>query len=143
MLVVNASSPWKSLKEVVDHSKKSPGEVTFSISGVMGITHLLAEIFAKEAGVSWRHIPFQGSDPAITALLGGPRDVGRVGHCAGQPGRAGRRAAAARPGRVRGLPAQPEPVVQRLHQAHQLGAANGCLPRQPASSPPMAAFIRP
>ena len=71
LLVVNASAPWKSIKEVVDHSKKQPGEVTFSSSGVMGITHLLAEIFAKEAGVSWRHIPFQGSGPAITALLGG------------------------------------------------------------------------
>lgn len=71
MLVVNSSSPWKSMKELVEHSKKNPGQITFSSSGAMGITHLLAEIFAKDAGVQWRHIPYQGSGPAITALLGG------------------------------------------------------------------------
>lgn len=71
MLVVNSSSPWKNVKELVEYSKKNPGEITFSSSGAMGITHLLAEIFAKDAGVNWRHIPYQGSGPAITALLGG------------------------------------------------------------------------
>ena len=71
MLVVNSSAPWKTMKELVEHSKKNPDQVTFSSSGAMGITHLLAEIFAKEAGVQWRHIPYQGSGPAITALLGG------------------------------------------------------------------------
>ena len=71
MLVVPASSPWKSLKDLVEHSKKNPGKVTYTSSGAMGITHLLAEIASKEAGVSWSHIPYQGSAPAITALLGG------------------------------------------------------------------------
>jgi tripartite-type tricarboxylate transporter receptor subunit TctC len=71
LLVVNSASPWKSMKELVEYSKKNPGAVTFSSSGAQGITHLLAEIFAKDAGVSWRHIPYQGSGPAITALLGG------------------------------------------------------------------------
>jgi tripartite-type tricarboxylate transporter receptor subunit TctC len=70
MLVINSGSPWKNMKELVEYSKKNPGQVTFSSSGAMGITHLLAEIFAKEAQVSWRHIPYQGSAPAITALLG-------------------------------------------------------------------------
>ena len=37
----------------------------------MGITHLLAETFSKAAGVKFNHIPYQGSAPAITALLGG------------------------------------------------------------------------
>jgi tripartite-type tricarboxylate transporter receptor subunit TctC len=71
MLVVNSSSPWKSIKELVEYSKKNPEAITFSSSGAMGITHLLAEIFANEANVKWRHIPYQGSGPAITALLGG------------------------------------------------------------------------
>ena len=71
MLVVNSSSPWKNMKELVEYSKKNPGAITFSSSGAMGITHLLAEIFAREAAVNWRHIPYQGSGPAITALLGG------------------------------------------------------------------------
>jgi len=71
MLVVAAKGPHKGVSELVDYSKQNPGKVTFSTSGAMGITHLLAEIFAKEAGVKWNHIPFQGSGPAITALLGG------------------------------------------------------------------------
>ena len=71
MLVVPASSPWKSMKDLVEHSKQNPGTVTFTSSGALGITHLLAEVFAKEAGVKWNHIPYQGSAPAITALLGG------------------------------------------------------------------------
>ena len=70
MLVVQSSSPWKSLKDLVEHSRKSPGQVTYSTSGAMGITHLLAEIFTKEAAIQWNHIPYQGSGPAITALLG-------------------------------------------------------------------------
>jgi tripartite-type tricarboxylate transporter receptor subunit TctC len=70
MLVINASSPWKNLKELVEYSKKNPDMITFSSSGALGITHLLAEIFANEAAVKWRHIPYQGSGPAITALLG-------------------------------------------------------------------------
>ena len=71
LLVVDSSAPWKNMKELVEYSKKNPGAITFSSSGALGITHLLAEIFAKEAGVNWRHIPYQGSGPAITALLGG------------------------------------------------------------------------
>jgi len=71
MLVVNSSSPWRNMKELVEYSKKNPDMITFSSSGAMGITHLLAEIFANEAAVKWRHIPYQGSGPAITALLGG------------------------------------------------------------------------
>lgn len=71
MLVVPANSPWKNIKDLVEHSKKNPGTVTFTSSGAMGITHLLAEIFSKEAGVKWNHIPYQGSAPAINALLGG------------------------------------------------------------------------
>ena len=71
MLVVASTAPWKNMKELVEHSKKNAGKVTFSSSGALGITHLLAEALGKEAGVSWSHIPFQGSAPAITAVLGG------------------------------------------------------------------------
>ncbi|GAC1539145.1 MAG: tripartite tricarboxylate transporter substrate binding protein [Ramlibacter sp.] len=75
MLVVPASSPWKSITDVVEHSRQNPGKVTFSSSGTMGITHLLGEIFTREARVQWNHIPFPGSAPAITAVLGGHVDM--------------------------------------------------------------------
>lgn len=75
MLVVPSASPWKNMKDVVEYSKKNPDKVTYSSSGSMGITHLLGEIFTKEAGIKWNHIPFPGSAPAITALLGGHVDM--------------------------------------------------------------------
>jgi tripartite-type tricarboxylate transporter receptor subunit TctC len=71
MILVASNSPWKSMQELVQYSQKSPEKINFSSSGAMGITHLLAEIFAKEAGIRWTHIPMQGSGPAITGLLGG------------------------------------------------------------------------
>lgn len=71
MLVVQSTSPWKTLKELIEASKKEPGKITYSTSGSKGITNMLGEIFAQDAGVKWSHIPYQGSGPAITALLGG------------------------------------------------------------------------
>ena len=71
MLLVAASSPWKNLQDLIDYSKKNPGKINYTTSGAMGVTHLLAEIFADEANVKWTHIPEKGSGPAITALLGG------------------------------------------------------------------------
>lgn len=75
MLVVPAASPYASIKDLVEQAKKAPGKITFSTSGAAGITHLLAEIFAQDAGIKLSHIPFQGSAPAITALLGGHVDM--------------------------------------------------------------------
>lgn len=71
MLVVASSSPWKNVKDLVEYSKQNPKKINFTTSGAMGVTHLLAEIFANEAGVQWTHIPEKGSGPAVTALLGG------------------------------------------------------------------------
>lgn len=85
MLVVPSVSPWKSVKDVVDYSKKNPGKVTFSSSGSMGITHLLGEIFTKDAGVKWNHIPYPGSAPAITAVLGGHVDMASTAIGPAQP----------------------------------------------------------
>lgn len=75
MLVVPAASPYKNIKDLVAQAKKTPGKITFTSSGALGITHLLAEIFSQDAGVKLSHIPYQGSAPAINALLGGHVDM--------------------------------------------------------------------
>lgn len=75
LLVVPAKSPFKTLKELVDYSKQNPGKLSYSSSGALGITHILTEILAKEAGVRWTHVAFQGSGPGVTALLGGHVDI--------------------------------------------------------------------
>ena len=75
MLLVNAKSPWKSLADVIAHARQAPGTVTYGSSGMRGITHILAEMLAREAGVSWNHVPMAGSTPAIVQLLGGHTDM--------------------------------------------------------------------
>src|SRR5690606_25709208 len=75
MLVAPTNSKFKSLNDLIEASKAAPDTITFTSSGAMGITHLLAEAFTDTAGVQWRHIPYQGSAPAITALLGGHVDL--------------------------------------------------------------------
>lgn len=71
VLVVQASSPWKSMQELIEYSKKNPKKINYTTSGANGVTNLVAEIFAAEAGIQWTHIPEKGSGPAVTALLGG------------------------------------------------------------------------
>lgn len=75
MIVVPAKSRWKSIDDLVEYSKSHPDSITFTSSGALGITHLLAEAFTNTAGVTWRHVPYKGSAPAITALLGGHVDM--------------------------------------------------------------------
>ena len=75
ILVVSSSSKFKTMKELVEYSRQHPRELTYTSSGAMGITHVLTEIAAKEAGVRWNHIAYQGSGPGVTALLGGHIDM--------------------------------------------------------------------
>ena len=55
MLVVGASAPWKSLKELVEDAKRRPGEIVFSSSGIYGASHVPMEMFMHAAGVRMRH----------------------------------------------------------------------------------------
>lgn len=70
MIVVPAKSKYKTLADVVAAAKEKPASISYGTSGAMGISHLLGESFADAANVELLHIPFQGSAPAITALLG-------------------------------------------------------------------------
>ncbi len=75
VLVVRASSPWKTAADLVADAKRRPGAVTFSSSGVYGTLHMAMELFAYAAGVKLRHVPYAGGGPAMTALLGGHVDT--------------------------------------------------------------------
>ncbi|MDR0673447.1 MAG: tripartite tricarboxylate transporter substrate binding protein [Zoogloeaceae bacterium] len=59
------------LKDLVRQAKARPGDFTYSSSGSTTIIHLAGEYFASTAGISLLHVPFKGSAPAVTALLGG------------------------------------------------------------------------
>jgi len=75
MIVAPGKSKYKTLADVVADAKARPDGISYGTSGAMGISHLLGETFASEAKVQLRHIPFQGSAPAVTALLGGHTDI--------------------------------------------------------------------
>lgn len=71
ILVVHPSVPAKSVKELIDLAKKEPGRLNFGTSGIGSSQHLAGAQFQKMAGVSVTHVPYTGSAPAVTNLLGG------------------------------------------------------------------------
>ena len=70
-IVVRSNSPWTTLKEFVEYAKKNPGKINYSTLGVGSPHHLAMEYIAKKEGIQWTHIPYPGSGPALTAVLGG------------------------------------------------------------------------
>jgi tripartite-type tricarboxylate transporter receptor subunit TctC len=71
ILVVHPSVPARSADELAALARSRPGEVSFASNGIGTTQHLVAEMFATAKGVKLNHIPFNGSAPAVTAMLGG------------------------------------------------------------------------
>lgn len=71
ILVVHPSVPVKTVRELITYAKARPGELNFGSSGAGGTIHLSGELFKSMAGVQMTHIPYKGSAPAVTDLLGG------------------------------------------------------------------------
>jgi tripartite-type tricarboxylate transporter receptor subunit TctC len=71
ILVVPASAPYKTLKELIDYAHANPGKLNFASYGAGGSAHLAGEMLRREAGIEWTHIPYKGGAPAITDLLAG------------------------------------------------------------------------
>ena len=73
--MVNPSSPIKSIKDLVEFSKANSGKMTYASSGVGTTIHLAGEMYNNQVNVKMVHVPFQGSGPAITAMLGNQANV--------------------------------------------------------------------
>ena len=69
-IVVKDDSPFKTLKDLIEYAKANPGKVTLSGTGKGTNTHLVSVAFDKLAGVKTTYVPFAGTAPAATALLG-------------------------------------------------------------------------
>ncbi|MEO7854776.1 MAG: tripartite tricarboxylate transporter substrate binding protein [Rubrivivax sp.] len=69
-LLVPADSPAKTLKEFIDIAKKAPGATTLGGSGTNSANHLAQQQFDKLAGIKTTYVPFGGTGPSNTALLG-------------------------------------------------------------------------
>jgi tripartite-type tricarboxylate transporter receptor subunit TctC len=71
VLVVNANSPYKTVKDLIDAIKKEPnGNFAFGSSGTGQSPHMSGEMFLQRAGIKVPHVPYKGAGPAVTALLG-------------------------------------------------------------------------
>lgn len=71
ILVANPSLAVRSAAEIVAYAKANPGMLTFGSSGVGSASHLSGALFAQMAGIDMLHVPYRGTGPAVTDLLGG------------------------------------------------------------------------
>ena len=69
-ILVEASSPYKSLDDLLNFAKSNPGKLTFSGSGTYSANHLLIISLNKKAKVETTYVPFKGTGAAVQALLG-------------------------------------------------------------------------
>ena len=71
ILVTGPSFPAKDMKEFLSVVKGSPGKFTYASSGTGAAAHLAVEYFNGVAGIKGTHVPYKGSIPAITDIVGG------------------------------------------------------------------------
>ncbi|MES2561933.1 MAG: tripartite tricarboxylate transporter substrate binding protein [Pseudomonadota bacterium] len=75
VLIVHPSLPVKSAKDLVALAKTKPGVMNFSSSGSGTTQHLSGELFNLRTGVKIVHVPFKGTAPSLTAVVGGEVEV--------------------------------------------------------------------
>jgi tripartite-type tricarboxylate transporter receptor subunit TctC len=72
---VRADSPWKSFAELIDYAKKNPRKLRVSTTGVGSSPHFMVEMIQAMTGAQFTHVPFEGGESVVTALLGGHVEV--------------------------------------------------------------------
>ncbi|OGA58717.1 MAG: hypothetical protein A3G81_12420 [Betaproteobacteria bacterium RIFCSPLOWO2_12_FULL_65_14] len=72
LLVVNPSVlPVSNLRELIARAKANPGKIDYASYGAGSITQLIAELFARQAGINLVHVPYKGAAPAFQGVVGG------------------------------------------------------------------------
>jgi tripartite-type tricarboxylate transporter receptor subunit TctC len=70
VLTVPASSPFKTVKDLIDFAKANPGKLNFGHAGIGSQTHLAAENFVYQAKIEAQAVPYKGEGPGLAALIG-------------------------------------------------------------------------
>lgn len=78
VLVVNPMLPVKSVKELLAYAKTNPGKLNYGSAGNGSTLHLAGELLISEAGIDMKHVPYRGTGPLITDLIGGQVQLGFV-----------------------------------------------------------------
>ena len=71
LMVINPSIPAKNLTEFIAYAKAHPGEINFGSPGDGSPAHLAGELLNQRAGLKMQHVPYKGTSPALSDLIGG------------------------------------------------------------------------
>ncbi len=71
VIAVGKASSIRSLADLVNQAKKNPNKISYGSAGNGSAGHLAMEYFASEAGIDLMHVPYKGSGPMLTDLIGG------------------------------------------------------------------------
>ena len=74
VLVVQGDSQFKTVENLIDFGKQNVNKLNFGSPGVGSVGHFSGELFKAETKATFKHVPFNGSAPSITALMGGHID---------------------------------------------------------------------
>lgn len=74
VLMVRNDHPAKTIKDLVEHSKKNPEQVNISNAGVGSSSHLIGALFANAAGIKVTQVAYKGAGPALVDVIGGQVD---------------------------------------------------------------------
>ena len=71
VLLVNPKVPVDTLQQFIDYAKANPGKLNYASQGIGSSGHLTGELFSMMAGVKMTHVPYAGTNPAVTDLIAG------------------------------------------------------------------------
>ena len=74
-LLTHPSVPAKDFAAFLAYARANPGKLNFGTPGNGTAPHIAGEIFSREAGIKWAHIPYKGAGPVLKDLLGGQIDL--------------------------------------------------------------------
>jgi tripartite-type tricarboxylate transporter receptor subunit TctC len=75
IVVIHPSVPAKSIKEFADYARANPGKLSFASAGAGSGTHLAGELLKDRLKIDMLHVPYKGTGPAVTDLIGGQVQV--------------------------------------------------------------------
>jgi putative tricarboxylic transport membrane protein len=72
---VNPGSPYQSMQQLLDAMKAKPGQITVATAGNTSSGHIAAEAISKATGIKYRHVTYDGGNPAVIATVAGETQV--------------------------------------------------------------------
>lgn len=75
VIVVRADLPIKSMAELVAYAKANPGKLNYASSGNGSLQHVTGAMLEQQTGIKMTHVPYKGTGPALTDLVGGQVDL--------------------------------------------------------------------